>query len=64
MTDFADVRIFFCTTPTKMSHSFDALMGRAQEIFDQDPTAGHLFQFLNRIEAGASPGRRKQALSP
>ena len=23
-------------------------MGRAQEIFDQDPTSGHLFLFVNR----------------
>ena len=48
MTDFSDVRIFFCTTPINMNYSFDALMGRAQEVFDQDPTSGHLFLFLNR----------------
>jgi hypothetical protein len=48
MTTFADVRIFLCTTPTKMNYSFDRLMGRAQEIFDQDPASGHLFLFLNR----------------
>lgn len=48
MTDFSDVRIFFCTTPINMNCSFDALMGRAQQIFDQDPTSGHLFLFLNR----------------
>ena len=48
MTDFSDVRIFFCTTPTKMTYSFDSLMGRAQEVFDQDPTSGHLFLFFNR----------------
>ena len=48
MTTFADVRIFLCTTPTNMNHSFDRLMGRAQEIFDQDPASGHLFLFLNR----------------
>jgi transposase len=23
-------------------------MGRAQEVFDQDPTSGHLFLFFNR----------------
>ena len=45
---FSDVRIFLCTTPTKMSYSFDSLMGQAQKIFDQDPTSGHLFLFLNR----------------
>jgi len=48
MTTFADVRIFLCTTPTKMNYSFDRLMGRAQEIFDQNPASGHLFLFLNR----------------
>ena len=48
MTDFSDVRIFFCTTPTNMHYSFDCLMGRAQEVFEQDPCSGHLFLFLNR----------------
>jgi len=48
MIDIADLRIFVCTTPTKMTYSFDSLMGRAQKIFDQDPTSGHLFLFLNR----------------
>ncbi len=48
MIDFSDVRIFLCTTPTNMHCSFDCLMGRAQEIFDQDPVSGHLFLFLNR----------------
>ena len=48
MTDFSDVRIFFCTTPTNMNYSFDGLMGRAEEIFEQDPCSGHLFLFLNR----------------
>ena len=42
------LRIFLCTTPTKMTYSFDSLMGLAQEIFDQDPTSGHLFLFVNR----------------
>ncbi len=51
MTNFSGVRIFLCTTPTNMNYSFDRLMGRAQEIFDQDPTSGHLFLFVNR-----SPG--------
>ena len=48
MTDFCDVRIFLCTTPTNMNWSFDRLMGRAREIFQQDPTSGHLFLFLSR----------------
>ena len=48
MIDVADLRIFVCTTPTNMTYSFDSLMGRVQEIFDQDPTSGHLFLFFNR----------------
>ena len=48
MTSFSDVRIFLCTTPTNMNYSFDGLMGRAQEIFNEDPTSGHLFLFVNR----------------
>ena len=48
MIDFSDVRIFLSTTPTNMHCSFDSLMGRAQEIFNQDPCSGHLFLFLNR----------------
>lgn len=48
MINYADVRIFLCTTPTKMTYSFDQLMGRAQEVFNEDPTSGHLFLFVNR----------------
>ncbi len=48
MINYSDVRIFLCATPTNMNYSFDRLMGRAQEIFDQDPTSGHLFLFMNR----------------
>lgn len=48
MTNLCDVRIFLCTLPTNMSYSFDSLMGRAQEVFNQDPLSGHLFLFLNR----------------
>ncbi len=48
MTNFSDVRIFLCTTPTNMHYSFDRLMGRAQDVFDQDPLSGHLFLFVNR----------------
>lgn len=47
MNPYSDLRIFLCTTPTDMHYSFDRLMGRAQEVFDQDPTAGHLFLFIN-----------------
>lgn len=31
-----------------MNYSFDGLMGRAEQIFNQDPASGHLFLFLNR----------------
>lgn len=48
MIDVTDLRIFVCTTPTNMNGSFDRLMGRAQEIFEQDPFSGHLFLFMNR----------------
>ncbi len=48
MRDSSEVRIFLCTTPTNMSYSFDSLMGRAEEVFKQDPLSGHLFLFLNR----------------
>ena len=48
MIDVADLRIFVCTTPTNMTYSFDSLMGRVQEVFDEDPTSGHLFLFFNR----------------
>ena len=48
MTSYSDVRIFLCTTPTNMNVSFDRLMGRVQEIYDQDPCSGHLFLFMNR----------------
>ncbi len=48
MIDVTDLRIFVCTTPTNMIHSFDFLMGRAEEVFQQDPTSGHLFLFFNR----------------
>jgi transposase len=48
MIDIAGLRIFVCTTPTNMNCSFDRLMARAQEVFEQDPLSGHLFLFMNR----------------
>ena len=48
MTDISQLRIFLCMLPTKMTYSFDSLMGMAEEIFDQDPLSGHLFLFVNR----------------
>ena len=49
MIDVSDLRIFVCQAPTKMTYSFDSLMGLAQEIFREDPTSGHLFVFFNRV---------------
>jgi transposase len=48
MSDYSDIRILLCTTPTNMCYSFDSLMGQAQLIFKQDPLSGHLFLFFNR----------------
>jgi transposase len=48
MIPYSDVRIFLCTTPTSMNYSFDRLMSRAERIFDEDSTSGHLFLFVNR----------------
>ena len=48
MTELSNLRIFVCTVPITMSLSFDALMGAAQQTFDQDPLSGHWFVFFNR----------------
>jgi transposase len=48
MINYSELRIFICTTPTRMSYSFDRLAAMAAKIFDQDPLLGHLFLFLNR----------------
>jgi hypothetical protein len=40
MTPLSDVRIFLCTTPVNMSHSFDRLVSLARETFEQDPLSG------------------------
>ncbi|MEX2310322.1 MAG: transposase [Pirellulales bacterium] len=48
MTNFSELRVFLCTTPTSMRFSFDRLMGIAESIFNQDPLSGHLFLFVNR----------------
>jgi len=48
MTNFSELRVFLCMTPTSMNFSFDRLMGLAERIFDQDPLSGHLFLFVNR----------------
>ena len=48
MNRLSRVRIFLSTTATNMNCSVDRLLGHAREIFDQDPTSGHLFLFFNR----------------
>ena len=48
MINYSALRIFVCTTPTRMSYSFDRLAALAEKIFDQEPLSGHLFLFLNR----------------
>ena len=48
MTNFSELRVFLCTTPTSMNFSFDRLMGLAERTFNQDPLSGHLFLFVNR----------------
>jgi transposase len=48
MTSIGELRIFLSTTPVNMNCSVDRLMGQAREIFEQDPTSGHLFLFFNR----------------
>jgi transposase len=48
MTNFSELRVFLCMTPTSMSFSFDRLMAIAERTFNQDPLSGHLFLFVNR----------------
>ena len=48
MTNFSELRVFLCLTPTSMNFSFDRLMGLAERTFNQDPLSGHLFLFVNR----------------
>jgi len=50
MTNFSELRVFLCLTPTSMSFSFDRLMGIAEQTFNQDPLSGHLFLFVNRYQ--------------
>jgi transposase len=42
------VRVFLHTPPTDLRKGFDALSGLVTTAFGQDPTAGHLFLFVNR----------------
>ena len=42
------VRVFLHTPATDLRKGFDALSGLVTTAFDQDPTSGHLFLFVNR----------------
>jgi transposase len=42
------VRVFLHTPSTDLRKGFDALSGLVSTAFDQDPTSGHLFLFVNR----------------
>ena len=42
------VRVFLHVPPTDLRKGFDALTGLVTSAFDQDPTSGHLFLFVNR----------------
>ena len=42
------VRVFLHAPPTDLRKGFDALSGLVTTAFDQDPTSGHLFLFVNR----------------
>jgi transposase len=42
------VRVFLHTPATDLRKGFDALSGLVTTAFSQDPTAGHLFLFVNR----------------
>jgi transposase len=42
------VRVFLHTPSTDLRKGFDALSGLVTNAFDQDPTSGHLFLFVNR----------------
>ena len=44
----ANTKIYLCTAPTDMRKSFDGLYSLALQVFEKDPTEGHLFLFLNR----------------
>lgn len=44
----ATAKIYLCTEPTDMRKSFDGLHALAVQVFQMDPTEGHLFLFLNR----------------
>ena len=42
------VRVFLHTPATDLRKGFDALSGLVTTAFNQDPTCGHLFLFVNR----------------
>jgi transposase len=44
----ASVRIFVCTVPQDMRHSFDGLAQATAQFLGQDPRSGALFVFVNK----------------
>ena len=42
------VRVFLHAPPTDLRKGFDALSGLVTTAFNEDPTSGHLFLFVNR----------------
>ena len=44
----SNVRVFVALDPIDMHASFDRLAGRVRATMNLDPTAGHLFVFVNR----------------
>jgi transposase len=42
------VKVFLHAPATDLRKGFDALCGLVTSSFDQDPTSGHLFLFVNR----------------
>ena len=44
----SSVRVFLHAPPTDLRKGFDVLCGLVTTAFDQDPTSGHLFLFVNR----------------
>ena len=46
----ANTRIFVASGPTDMRKGFDGLCGLITSVIEQDPLAGSLFLFVNRMK--------------
>jgi transposase len=44
----ASVRIFVCTEPQDLRHSFDGLALMAKQVVGEDPQSGAIFVFTNK----------------